>query len=253
MLSLKGMISWCSRQHWKLSVAMRNKKMEKKRSKGNPRNLDEAGNIYWYPASTRILFKEKNNKGNPSYGDGWKDITRNCMDCFLPGERPKPERAKPSSHQEPGGIKGDQFLVQPGLPCPFEPPTLQDFHSHARVRDGTTTMPPCPHLACMEDDTELLLPGLQCKAEKREGVLHAFKHRDYRYCHCLGLPTNNASSWVIYSRCIIFDGWREEKLFSAFENHCRYKVQEWYLVPILKPIPETADKLPEDGVCNTQS
>lgn len=166
---------------------------------------------------------------------------------------PNQSMQSPAATKSQEGPKGGPFLWQPGLPCSLEPPTLKDFHTHVRVWDGTATMPLCPHLACTEDDAELLLPALQCKAEKREGVLHAFKHRDYRYCHCLSLPTNNASSWVIYSRCIIFDGWRAEKLFSAFENHCRYKVQEWYLVSILKPILETADKLPEDGVCNTQS
>lgn len=89
------------------------------------------------------------------------------------------------------------------------------------------------------------------KHRKRESVLHAFKHRDYWYCHCLGLPTNNAPSWVIYSHCIICDGWKAEKLFSTFGNDCSYRVREQYLISILKAILEAPDKLPEDGVCNT--
>lgn len=50
------------------------------------------------------------------------------------------------------------------------------------------------------------------KHRKRESVLHAFKHRDYWYCHCLGLPTNNAPSCVIYSQ---YNLWRLESRKAA--------------------------------------
>lgn len=100
--------------------------------------------------------RKEDRKRNPSYGGRWKGITTNCINCFLCRARTKLESVK-------------------------SPAVMRAWHL-------------CPGLACRQDVTELLLPGSQCKAQNREGVLHAFKHRDYRCCHCLGLPTNNAPS-----------------------------------------------------------
>lgn len=184
------------------------------------------------------------------------------MGCFLWGSRLKVEKAQSlaankSSGQWNGGSSSAGVAAR-WPPCPLEHPTptrlllpWQGFHpQHQGWGNG--------HLWYLRTSlpASLFVQGMylshNVKHRKRESVLHAFKHRDYWYCHCLGLPTNNAPSWVIYSQCIIFDGWRAEKLFSMLGNDCSYKVREQYLISILKAILEAPDKLPEDGVCNTQ-
>lgn len=214
--------------------------------------------------------KERKKKENPSCSDGRKEITGNFADCFLWGSRLQPESAQSlASHQELGGAKRGWFLhlgwqlgatrVLRSTPLPQGSGSRAGGLIHSPKGEGLgwqrwclgTSLPASSFVQrtwlsrCFQDRN--------VKDWKRESVLHAFKHRDCWYCHCLGLPTNNAPSWVIYSQCIIFDGWRAEKLFNMFGKDCSCKVREQYLISILKPILETPDKLPEDGVCKTQS
>lgn len=207
--------------------------------KGNLRNLSDSGNINWYLTSIIFFLGKKRRKKNLSYRDLW------------------------NTTQSSGEWNGDNSSAWGGsqvLPqVLWSTPPLQSSCSHARDFIHSTkgeetgwrlwylrTSLPASFFV------QRMYLSHKVKHRKRESVLHAFKHRDYWYCHCLGLPTNNAPSWVIYSQCIIFDGWRAEKLFSTFENDCSYKVIEQYLISVLKPILEAPDKLPEDGVCNTQ-
>lgn len=159
-------------------------------------------------------------------------------------------------------MKWGQFLSLVAVRCPpclLEHPTptrlllpCQEFYpQHEGWGNGLTAVIPQDIYTSI-----LVCAGMylshNVKHRKRESVLHAFKHRNCWYCHCLGLPTNNAPSWVIYSQCIIFDGWKAEKMLTTFGNDCSYKMREQYLISILKAILEAPDKLPEDGVCNTQ-